>query len=530
MLEFRLLGPLEVAGDRGPISLGGPRQRATLAILLLSANRVVSIDRLADDLYSGAPPVTAVTQVQRQVSDLRKALGSASVIETRSPGYVIRLTPEQLDLGRFEHLTEEGRLALAGGDARRAAELLREALAVWRGAPLADLAYEPFAQSAIGRLEEIRLSALEQRIDAELAIGRHAELIGELEQLVFDEPLREHLRGQLMLALYRSGRQAEALDAYAKARAALVEEFGIELSPALRDLERAILNQDPSLELRPDRSPSAHGTGALLVLLRAEEGLDRLLAIAEPLASVSGRELLLIRLLSKQEDVGQAASALNARRESVGVPSRSAAFTALEPTREVLRLAATYDVELVVLDASPELEGKQLPAHLAALLERSPADICLLAGATAGRQDGPVLVPFGGGEHDWAALEMAAWLCSATSAPLRVVGTKTDARGRSRDASRLLADAALAVQRVVRVDAEPLLLEPTSEALVHASKRAFVVVIGISPRWRQEGVGSIRRTLLDASLAPTLVVHRGPRPGGLAPPESHTRFTWSIEG
>ena len=357
MLEFRLLGPLEVAGDRGLISLGGPRQRATLAILLLSANRVVSIDRLADDLYSGAPPVTAVTQVQRQVSDLRKALGSASVIETRSPGYVIRLTPEQLDLGRFERLTEEARRAFVGGDARLAAELLREALAVWRGAPLADLAFEPFAQSAIGRLEEIRLLALEQRIDAELAIGRHAELIGELEQLVFDEPLREHLRGQLMLALYRSGRQAEALDVCAKARATLVDEFGIELSPALRDLERAILNQDPSLELRPDRSPSVHGTGALLVLPRTEEGLDRLLAIAEPLASVSGRELLLIRLLSKQEDVGQAASTLKARRASVGVPSRSAAFTALEPTREVLRLAATYDVELVVLDAPPSSRG-----------------------------------------------------------------------------------------------------------------------------------------------------------------------------
>jgi DNA-binding SARP family transcriptional activator len=530
VLEFRILGPLEVAGDRGPIPLGGPRQRATLAILLLNANRVVSIDRLADDLYSGAPPVTAVTQVQRQVSDLRKALGSASVIETRSPGYVIRLTPEQLDLGRFERLTEEARLALAGGDAPLAAELLREALAVWRGAPLADLAYEPFAQSAIGRLEEIRLSAVEQRIDAELAIGRHVELIGELEQLVFDDPLREHPRGQLMLALYRSGRQAEALDVYAKARAALVDEFGIEPSPALRDLERAILSQDPSLELGPDSSPSVHGTGKLLVLARDEVGLERLLAIAEPLASGSGRELLLIRLLSEQDDVGQATSALKARRESVGVPSRSAAFTALEPTREVLRLAATYDVELVVLDAPAELEGKHLPADLVAFLERSPADIGLLAGATAFRQDGAVLVPFGGGEHDWAALELAAWLCSATSAPLRLVGTKTDVRGHGRDASRLLAHASLAVQRVVRVDAEPLLVEPTGEALAHASERAFVVVIGISPRWRQEGIGSIRRAILDAARAPTLVVHRGPRPGGLAPPESHTRFTWSIEG
>ena len=180
MLEFRILGPLEVVGDGGPVRLGGPKQRATLAILLLRANRVVSIERLADDLYAGAPPVTAVTQVQRQVSELRKALG-ADTIETRAPGYVIRLSPDQLDLSRFERLSGEAALARAAGDARKASELLRDALALWRGSPLADLAFESFAQVAIGRLEEIRLTALEQRIEADLALGRHVELIGELE-------------------------------------------------------------------------------------------------------------------------------------------------------------------------------------------------------------------------------------------------------------------------------------------------------------------------------------------------------------
>jgi DNA-binding SARP family transcriptional activator len=204
VLEFRILGPLEVVGEHGPVRLGGPKQRATLAILLLNVNRVVSVDRLADDLYSGAAPVTAVTQVQRQISELRKALGAESLIETRSPGYVIRLQPDQLDLHRFERLAEEA----ARGEPRLAVELLREALDLWRGGPLADLAYEPFARTATERLEEIRLAALEQRIEAELALARHAEVIPELEQLVAEHPFRERFRGQLMLALYRSGRQA----------------------------------------------------------------------------------------------------------------------------------------------------------------------------------------------------------------------------------------------------------------------------------------------------------------------------------
>ena len=530
MLEFRILGPLEVVGEKGPIRLGGPKQRATLAILLLSANRVVSVDRLAEDLYAGAPPVTAVTQVQRQVSDLRKALGSASVIETHAPGYLIPLSAEQLDLDRFERLSGEAGRALEGGDAQLAADLLREALGLWRGAPLADLEYDPFAQSAIDRLEEIRLAALELRIDADLALRRHAALIGELEQLVFDQPLRERLRAQLMLALYRSGRQTEALDVYRKTRAALVDEFGIEPSPALHELERAILSQDPSLDLRPDSRPSVESASALLVLPSDEDGVERVLAIAEPLAKVAERELIVVRLLSEQDDVSRAASTLNARRDSLDVASRAAAFTTLEPARDVVRLAATYEVQLVLVDAPPGLTAEHLPDDMAVIFERSPADVGVVAGPAADLGGAAVvLVPFGGGEHDWAALELAAWLCSATRARLRLVGTKADAGGRRRDASRLLADASLAVQRIAQVDAEPLLVDPSEEALVQASERASVVVIGISPRWRQEGVGSVRRAILETATAPTLIVHRGPRPGGLAPRESRTRFTWSIE-
>jgi DNA-binding SARP family transcriptional activator len=166
VLDFRILGPLEVVADDGPVRLAGARQRATLASLLLNANRVVSVDRLADDLYAGAPPVTAVTQVQRQISELRKALGDESAIETRAPGYRIRLAPEQLDLNRFERLTGDALRARGRGDAVLAAALLGDALALWRGQPLADVGAEPFAQAAARRLAELRLAALEQRLDS----------------------------------------------------------------------------------------------------------------------------------------------------------------------------------------------------------------------------------------------------------------------------------------------------------------------------------------------------------------------------
>jgi len=534
VLEYRILGPLEVVGEQGPLRLGGPKQRATLAILLLSANRVVSVERLADDLYSGATPATAVTQVQRQISDLRKLLGSSSGIETRSPGYVIRVSPDQLDLSRFERSAEDAIQALTRGDATVAADLLRQALGLWRGTALADLAYEGFAQVSIERLEEIRLAAVEQRIEAELMLGRHTELVGELEGLVAELPLRERLCRQLMLALYRSGRQAEALDVYRRTRAALVEEFGIEPTPALHELERAILTQDPSLDLEPVTSalvdPAAGRDRALLVLPSDEDRLDGLLAVAEPLARLPGRELIIGRLLAEESELGHAVSATNARRAALEVSARTAVFTTQEPARDVVRLATTYDVELVLLDAPLGLDANRLPEELAAILERSPADVAVLTGPRVelGRGAG-VFVPFGGGEHDWAALELGAWLSSAANAPLRLVGTRADPARGQRDASRLLADASLAVQRVVGVETEPLLAEPTEEALVGAVDAATLVVVGISPRWRQDGIGEARRALVRDAPTPILLVHGGARPGGLAPHGSRTRFSWSIQ-
>jgi hypothetical protein len=211
------------------------------------------------------------------------------------------------------------------------------------------------------------------------------------------------------------------------------------------------------------------------------------------------------------------------------VSARTAAFTTTDVVEDVIRLATTYDVDLVLLDAPSSLEAERVPDDLAAILERSPADVAVVAGRTTNRAGAGVFVPFGGGEHDWAALELGAWIASATSVPLRLVGVKADPRLGRRDASRLLADASLAVQRVTGVETEPLLAEPTEEGLLEAVAPASIVVSGLSPRWRQEGIGDARRALVRHARAPTLLVHRGPRPGGLAPRESRTRFTWSID-
>jgi DNA-binding SARP family transcriptional activator len=529
VLEFRILGPLEVVAERGPIPLGAPKQRATLSILLLSRNRVVSVDRLADDLYAGAAPVTAVTQVQRQISELRKALGPASGIETRSPGYLIHLSSDQLDLTRFERCAEEGSQALARGEAKRAVDLLREGLGLWRGTALADLAYESFAQRAIERLEELQLTVLEQRIEAELVLGRHRELVGELEQLAREHPLRERLSGQLMLALYRSGRQTEALQVYARTRERLVTEFGIEPTRGLHELERAILAQDASLQPERLGGSVSETRGLVLVLPRDEGRLDSLLAIGEPLARSPQRELIIARLIADESELERAASAVNDRCASLSVSARAAAFTTLEPARDAVRLATTYDAELVLVDARSDLEAERLPDDLAVLLDRSPADVGIVAGAEIDwRQGAGVFVPFGGGEHDWAALELGSWLAVATFSPLGLVGTRADPSRGQRDASRLLADASLAVQRVVGISSGPLLAEASQEGLVSAVDAATLVVLGISPRWRREGIGSAGRALVRAAR-PILLVHRGPRPGGLAPRESRTSFTWSIE-
>ncbi|MEA2194870.1 MAG: hypothetical protein QOG42_1304, partial [Solirubrobacteraceae bacterium] len=248
-MKFLILGPLEVHNEQGRVALGGIKPRAVMAVLLLHANEPVSAERLALALWGPDAASAAVKTVQVHVSRLRKALGDPERVATTPAGYRLRVQPGELDAERFALLVEDGRRALAAGQAAAAAALLAQALSLWRGPALDDLAYEPFAQAEIVRLEEQRLAALEARVEADLAAGHHAELLGELQRLLVTHPARERLVGHLMLALYRCGRQAEALEAYQDARRALVDAVGVEPGPELRRLQEAILHHDASLEL-----------------------------------------------------------------------------------------------------------------------------------------------------------------------------------------------------------------------------------------------------------------------------------------
>jgi DNA-binding SARP family transcriptional activator len=270
-MRFGILGPLQVVDDGGrELTVGGSKPRALVAILLLHEGEAVSSDRLVEDLWSGEPPASAAKALQVHVSRLRAALadglGGKDRLQTTAGGYLLRVESGELDAERFERLLEEGGAAIAAGNPERAVATFSGALVLWRGGPLCDFGYDSFAQAEIARLSELRAVALEQRIAAELALGREGQVIGALERLVREHPYRERLRGHLMLALYRSGRQAEALAAYRDARLALVDELGIEPSAELRQLHGAILAQDGSL-LQPVATRAAPGPAA-------EEPLD----------------------------------------------------------------------------------------------------------------------------------------------------------------------------------------------------------------------------------------------------------------
>jgi len=255
-MDFRILGPLEVWEGERQIELGGPKRRAVLAYLVLHANEVVAVDRLVDQLWGEKAPRNAAGALHTHVSRLRKELGP-EVVARQAWGYVLRIEPGGLDLERFERLTAEAENCPAS---ERAAKL-REALELWRGPPLEDLAFEPALAREIARLEELRLTVLENRIDADLEAGNQAGLVGELEALIAEYPLRERLRGQLILALYRCGRQAEALEVYRETRRVLADELGLEPSPELRELERAILQHDPALRANPGSTVMAVESG-----------------------------------------------------------------------------------------------------------------------------------------------------------------------------------------------------------------------------------------------------------------------------
>jgi len=513
-VEFRILGPLEVLEGKRPLPLTGEKQRALLAVLLLHANEVVSTDRLLDELW-GQPPAAGSTALRVRVSQLRKTLGKPDVLVTRSPGYVLRVEPDELDLHRFERLVEEA----ADAQPAFAAAKLREALSLWRGEPLADFTYAPFAQAAIGRLEELRVAALEKRIEADLNLGRHAELAGELGELVREHPLRERLRGQLMLALYRSGRQAEALEAYQAARRTLVDELGIDPSPQLHELERSILRQDPALELetvaRPERS--------ILVAALQDRGFDALLVLAEPLARRPVRDVILAQVVARDQ-FAKASRVLTGRRDALherGIAARVAVFTSTESGRDIVRLAVEQDVDLVLL-------GGALTPDVEVVFAGAPCDVALLERDEPPSigPDWPILVPFGGADHDWAAVELATWIAQAKGASLRLAGVSGDAKGG--DASRLLASVSLIVQRIARIETAPLLVEPGGQGLARAAEGSGLIVFGLPAGWPERGLGEVRAALAREAGPPTLLVRKGLRPSGLAPERSRTRFTWSL--
>jgi DNA-binding SARP family transcriptional activator len=514
-VEVRILGPLEVRDGDRVLAVTGAKQRALLAMLALHANEVVSSDRLLDELWDQEPPGSGATALQARISQLRKALGpAADRLVTESPGYVLRIDRADFDLYRFEHLLDEAEDA----DPTVAVAKLQEALGLWRGPALTDFSYERFAQAAIARLEELRVVATERKIDVELALGLHTRLVGELEGLVTENPLREAFRGQLMLALYRSGRQLEALEAYRAARRAFLDEFGLEPTPALQELERAILRQDDALELT-----EAAPTRSILVAVLDERQLEPLLEIAGPLARQPARELILARVVDERE-LGDASGALSDRRTALmadGLEVRVAAFASADPGRDFVRLSTEQDVDLLLLAAGPD--GLDDPLTSSVLAD-APCDVALMIDGASRLAAGPVLVPFAGAEHDWSAIEIGAWLARNEGRTLLLAGPRSE----ESEASRLLANASLAVQRALGVTAEPLLVDPGADALVEASADAALVVLGLPDRWRSQGLGEARAAIASKAEVPVVFVRHGLRPGGLAPPASYTRFTWSV--
>ncbi len=380
--------------DHGPVDLKGTKPRAVLAYLLLHANEPVSWERVAEAVWGEDATPDSRKKVQVNVSRVRKALGDPEILATGSGGYELRVLPGELDADRFEEGVEEGRQTLAAGDPERAAALLREALTLWRGTPLADLTFETFAQADIARLEEQRLAALETRVAADLEAGRHADLVGELRQLVADNPTREQLAGQLMLALYRCGRQAEALQAFQDARRRLVEDIGVEPGPELRELQDAILRQDDSLALQPS-------------VVELPRELDPAAAPA-----LAGRADELARLRERWERVEAGAGALITLS---GPPGIGKSRLAAELAGEVHRVPATIlyasgggppGETLEVLDRAREATGPTLVVVDAADLA-SPEVLARLGDLGRALRSIPVLV-VAAGEDDEVLARLGA--------------------------------------------------------------------------------------------------------------------------
>ena len=363
-VEFRILGPFEVVSDGRPLLLGPGREQALLAVLLLYRNERVSTDRLTDLLWDESPPESAPKMIQIYVSRLRRRLattaGPDQRLVTQAAGYRLRVEPNELDLDRFERLSDEGRKALGAGDPALAAARLREALSLWRGPPLADIADGRFLEQERARLDELRLGALEERIEADLALGAGAVLVDELQALVREHPLREQPAAQLMLALYRAGRQAEALAVYKQTRDRLVDELGIEPGRPLKELEQAILRQDPSLDApatirrvgprvpsAPEPRPRRLATRPVAVAAGAAIAIAVVAALTIALSGSARRQVRLAAdsvgvvrdgRLVDQAPVGVAPAAIAAGRAGIWIPSAgSSTVSRLDPKTFAVR-------------------------------------------------------------------------------------------------------------------------------------------------------------------------------------------------
>jgi predicted ATPase/DNA-binding SARP family transcriptional activator len=393
---FGVLGPLElqVAGQSVPV--GGPKQRALLALLLLRHNEVFPRDELVEELWAGKPPSTAVNALQGYVSDLRQAFAAVDAagfgperLVTRAPGYLLRVDRGELDLDVFEQLSSEAKRALRDRRPAAAASKLRDALDVWRGPPLAEFTSE-FLHAERSRLEELRLAALEDRIDAELALGRHTELVGEITGLVAEHPLRERLRGQLMVALYHAGRQADALDVYSSTRSTLVDELGIEPSVTLQRLHQAILRQDPSLE--PALAPPQAAARQVDVPAPTVPLVGRESELADA-RRILGDDDIRLLTLTGPGGVGKTRLSIEIARTLADDFEDGATFVALDSLREAALVIPTIGRALGLakpgdVDALDELDEHLRDRNLLLaldnleqLLDAAPALGRLLAGA-----------------------------------------------------------------------------------------------------------------------------------------------------